>query len=110
MQAIRTSEELKIAIRLIQIKQATEGRLLKEHFLITCETQMPGNPIISRIKDVLSNPKLINIVAVTVTALANGYLSKYLVAGSAVNVLRNILTGILQSGITRVILKRKLNM
>ena len=109
MQAISTSEELKIAIRLIQVKQATEGRLLKEQFLLTCESQMPGNPIRSTIKDVISTPKLINIIAVTVTGLANGYLSKFLVAGSAVNVLRNILTGILQSGITRIILKRTRN-
>ena len=106
MQAISTSEELKIAIRLVQIKQATEGRLLKEQFLLTCETQMPGNPIISTIKDVISNPKLINIIVVTVTGLVNAYLSKFLVAGSAVNVLRTLLTSILQSGITRTILKR----
>ncbi len=92
MQTISTSEELKDAIRLMNIKQIAEGRLLREQLLLIYDSQMQGSQIASTVKDLISTPKLINIIAFTVMGLAKGYLSKFFVARSAVNVLRTILS------------------
>ena len=110
MQAISNSEELKMAIRLIQIKQNADGRLLKEQFLVTYGTLKPENPILNIIKEVISTPNLINILAVTGSGLANVYLSKFLAAGSSANLLRKVLTVLLQSVLTRTISKRSRDM
>lgn len=79
---------------------------MKEQFLVTCETLKPGNPILGTIKEIILGPGLINILAVTVSGLASGYLSKFLIAGSSANFLRKVLTVIVQSGITGFISKR----
>lgn len=96
MQTISTIEELKIAIRLAEVKHSINGKLLKEQFLMTCETLRPGNLLMSTIKEVTSIPNLAKLVTGTALGLTTGYLSRKVAVGASATVLRKILASVLQ--------------
>jgi hypothetical protein len=105
MQTTDATEELKNAIRSVEIRQSMNGQLLKEQLLLTYDSLKPANLIRSTLKEVTSSPFLIDNLAGSVFGLTTGYLSKKIVIGSSVSVFRKLLGNILQFGITNIISK-----
>lgn len=105
MQTTDATEELKNSIRLVEIRQSMNGQLLKEQLLLTYDTLKPANLIRSTLKELTSSPFLIGNLTGSVIGLTTGYLSKKIVIGSSVSVLRKLLGYILQFGVTNVISK-----
>jgi hypothetical protein len=103
MQSKDSTAELKNTIRLLEVKQSINGRLLKEQFLLTYESLKPVNLIKSTLKEVTSSPFLIDNLAGSVIGLTTGYLSKKVVVGSSANLLRKLLGSIIQLGVTNII-------
>jgi hypothetical protein len=105
MQTTDATEELKNAIRIVEIRQSMNGQLLKEQLLLTYDSLKPANLIRSTLKEVTSSPFLINNLAGSVIGLTTGYLSKKIVIGSSAGLLRKLLGNILQFGVTNIISK-----
>jgi hypothetical protein len=105
MQTTDATEELKNAIRLAEARQSMNRQLLKEQLLLTYDSLKPANLIRSTLKEVTSSPFLIGNLAGSVVGLTTGYLSKKIVIGSSVSVLRKLLGIVLQFGITNIISK-----
>jgi hypothetical protein len=105
MQTTDATEELKNAIRLVEIRQSMNRQLLKEQLLFTYDTLKPANLIRSTLKEVTSSPFLIGNLTGSVIGLTTGYLSKKIVIGSSVSVLRKLMGYILQYGVTNIISK-----
>jgi len=94
---------LKESIRLLEIRQAEEGKILKEHFAITVESLKPINLIKSSIKDLTSSVDLKNSLFETVFSIVAGYITKRMVVSSKSNPLLKILGAVLQFGVTSVL-------
>jgi len=105
MQTPGNIEELKNAIQLTGDKKSIDGKLLRDHFLMTCETLKPGNLLTGKIKEVATGRNLVRLVAGTALSLTTGYLSKKIVVGISAIVLRGVLAGILQFSAARIFSK-----
>jgi hypothetical protein len=69
MQTTDATEELKNAIRLLEIRQSMNGQLLKEQLVFTYDTLKPANLIRSTLKEVTSSPFLIGNLTGSVIGL-----------------------------------------
>ncbi len=105
MQNISSSRELKDAIRQLEEKQAVNGQLLKEQFLIIVESIKPVNLIRSTIKDVTSSPDLISNILSTTLGLTAGYLTNKTLVRSTGGALKKLLGTVLQFGVTSVFVR-----
>ena len=106
MKAISNSDELKKAIRLKEIEQADDSRLLKEQLYLKANTIKPGNILISTLKNVIEKPNLAYFIATTAIGLATGYLTKKIVITASTAILKKVLGGILILGISAMASKR----
>ena len=88
MQKITSISELKESIRLLEIKQANEGVLLKEQFKETYESLKLVNLIKNALKELTSMPDLKGELLKTTASLAAGYLAKKAVVGQTHNPLK----------------------
>jgi hypothetical protein len=96
---------LKESIRLLEIRQAEEGKIFKEQFGITLESFKPINLIKSSLKNLTDSAELKNNLFGTVISIISGYLTKKLMVGPKSNAFMKILGTIMQFGITSVIAK-----
>jgi hypothetical protein len=102
MQTINSETDLREAILQLEVKQAEEGKLLKEQFLLTAESFKPANLLKSAFKDIASSPFAIENVLGTAIGLGTGYFSKKIVIGASGNIFRKLFGSVLQIGITNV--------
>jgi hypothetical protein len=103
MQNIRSSDELKNAILLLEGERVEKGLLLKEQLYLTYESVKPVNIIKHAIKDITSSPHLIDDILGTGIGIASGFLSKRIFIGPSGNKIRQLLGTILQFGVTNVV-------
>jgi hypothetical protein len=103
MQSITTSDELKNAIQILEFDQQVREQQLKEHVYLAIESLKPVNLIKSTIHEVVSSPHLIDNVLGVAMGLTSGYISKKIVLGKSVNVIRKLFGTLLQFGITNVV-------
>ncbi len=103
MQSITTSDELKNAIQILEFDQQVREQQLKEHVYLAIESLKPVNLIKSTIHEVVSSPHLIDNVLGVAMGLTSGYISKKIVLGKSVNVIRKLIGTLLQFGITNVV-------
>jgi len=103
MQPITTSDELKNAIQILEFDQQVREQQLKEHVYLAIESLKPVNLIKSTIHDVVSSPYLIDNLLGAAMGLTSGYISKKIVLGKSVNVIRKLFGSLLQFGITNVV-------
>jgi len=103
MQPITTSDELKNAIQILEFDQQLRGQQLKEHVYLAIESLKPVNLIKSTIHNVVSSPYLIDNLLGVAMGLTSGYVSKKIVLGKSVNVIRKLFGTLLQFGITNVV-------
>jgi len=105
MHKVNSTEELKEAIRLLEIKQEKEATLLKEQFRITYDSLRPINLLKDTIKGITTFPELKGNILDTVMSLAAGFLSKKIVVGKTYNPLKQVLGTFLQMGVTNIVSK-----
>jgi len=103
MQPITTSDELKNAIQILEFDQHVREQQLKEHVYLAIESLKPVNLIKSTIHNVVSSPYLIDNLLGVAMGLTSGYVSKKIVLGKSVNVIRKLFGSLLQFGITNVV-------
>jgi uncharacterized membrane protein YeaQ/YmgE (transglycosylase-associated protein family) len=94
---------LKESIRLLEIKQAEEGAILKEQFAVTIESLKPINLLKSTIKEMTSSVDLKSNLSETVISILAGYLTKKIMVNSKSGPFMKILGAVLQFGVTSVI-------
>ncbi len=94
---------LKESIRLLEIKQAEEGLLLKEQFSVTIESLKPINLFKSTIKEMTNSVDLKSNLSETILSILAGFLTKKMMVNSKSGPFRKILGVILQFGVTSVI-------
>lgn len=78
MQKINTQAELRVAILLLEAKQAEEGIKLKEQFLVTVESIKPINLIKSTLMEAANSEDLQDNLINSTLGMSAGYLSKIL--------------------------------
>ena len=98
-------DSLKESIRLLEIRQAEEGRALKEQFRITFESLKPVNLIKSSLNELTSSVEVKNSLFETIVSILTGYLTKKMMVSSNSNPLMKILGAVLQFGVTTLIAK-----
>jgi hypothetical protein len=103
MQTISSESSLRSAILLLESKQAAEGKLLKEHFLVTYDSLKPVNLIISTIKEISASRDLKENILNTSVGLTAGYLSKLLFERGTKNPVKRIIGNALMFGIVNMI-------
>ena len=99
------SERLKESIRLLEIKQEEEGKILKEQLRITYESLKPVNLIKSSLKEITSSVEVKNDLFGAIMSILSGYLTKRMVVGSESNVFMKLIGALLQFGVTGLIAK-----
>ena len=102
METITTSLELRNAIQRLEIEQAYSSQLLKEQLYFVKENIKPVNLVKNAISEVVKSPLLINHVIESVLLLASGYFSGKIVLGAAGQIIRSLLSPIVQSGIENI--------
>lgn len=102
MQHITSIERLRIKIRLLKDEQALKEQGLKEQFNRTLKSLQPVNLVRSTVNHIITSPYLIdNLVGISV-GLATGFLSERIIAGVSRGIVRKLLGGLLQVGVTRL--------
>ncbi len=96
-------DSLKESIRLLEIRQDEEGKMLKEHFKITYESLKPANLIKNSFRELTSSVEIKNSLFETVVSLLTGYLTKKMMVSSKSNIFMKILGLLLQFGVTSVV-------
>ena len=103
MENITSVDGLKNAIQVMELEHEYKQQLLKEQFSLTYESLKPINLIKSTFHDVTSSPNLIDNILGATVGLATGYISRKIVVGGSVNLIRKLLGSVLQFGITNVV-------
>lgn len=96
---------LKESIRLLEIKQAEEGEILKEQFRITLESFKLTNLIKNSIKELTGSSEIKANLFETIVSIITGYLTKKIMIKSGGNPFLKIIGVMLQFGVTSVIAK-----
>jgi hypothetical protein len=97
------SDKLKESIRLLEIKQAEEGKILKEQFRLTYESLKPANLIKSTLKELAGTSELKTNLFETIVSILTGYLTKKILVSSKSNIFMKMLGVLLQYGVTNVV-------
>ncbi|HAG15498.1 MAG TPA: hypothetical protein DCG69_03105 [Bacteroidales bacterium] len=90
MKKIDLEAELKVAILLLESKQAEEEKMLKEQFHLTYESVKPINMIKNTFKEVVSSQDLKEDFTTTMFGLTAGFLSKIIVEKITRNPLKKL--------------------
>ena len=98
-------ESLKESIRLLEIQQAEEGKILKEQFKATYESLKLVNLVKSSLKDLTDSVEIKNNLFESIVSIVTGYISKKLMIKSDGNILKKILGLIVQFGVTNLVAK-----
>lgn len=96
-------DSLKESIRLLEIRQAEEGKILKDQLKITYESLKPVNLIKNSIKELTSSVEIKNNLFESVVTILTGYATKRLMVNSKSSVFVKTLGAIMQFGLTRLI-------
>lgn len=105
MSAITSITELRASILFLEIKQANEGRLLKEQFKVTYESLKPVNLLKHSLSNLATVPDFKGDLLNAAVSLASGYLSKKVIIGATSNPIKQLLGSLLQMGVTSLVSK-----
>ncbi len=96
---------LKESIRILEIRQAEEGQILKDHFRITYESLKPINLIKNSIKDLASSFEIKHSLLETIVSIVSGYFAQRLIVSSKNNLFKKLLGVLMQFGVNNIVLK-----
>ncbi len=96
-------EILAEAITLLEIKQASELKLLKEQFQETYESLKPINLIKNTFKEVEDSPEIRKNILNAAVGLATGFLSKKVLTSDAQTPMKKVIGTLLQFALAKVV-------
>lgn len=96
---------LKESIRLLEIRQAEEGKILKEQFKITYESLRPVNLIKGTLNELFNSVEIKNNIFETIVSIVSGYFTQKFILNSKSNIFKKILGVLMQFGVTSLISK-----
>jgi hypothetical protein len=96
-------DTLKESIRLLEIRQAEEGAILKEQFKVTFESLKLVNLVRSSLKELSGSGEIKNSLLETIVSIFTGYFTKKIMIKSGSNPLLKILGAMLQFGVTTLV-------
>jgi len=99
------AESLKESIRLLEIQQAEEGKILKEQFKATYESLKLVNLVKSSLKELTDSVEIKNNLFESIVSIFTGYLTKKLMISSTSNPFKKILGALIQLGVTNLVAK-----
>ncbi len=102
---INNSDELKLAIQLLEEKQITEYHLLRAQFEITLTELKPINLLKSTIKGFVGDNGLKNTVVNSTLGVITGAISKKVFIGTSHNPIKNVIGTLLQIGVAGIVAK-----
>ena len=102
MQKINSEASLRNAILQLERKQADEGKIMKEQFLIAYESVKPVNMVKSAFKEIVASRDLKDDLLSASVGLAAGYIAKIAIRGVTRNPLKRLIGSALIAGITNV--------
>ena len=105
MQSISTSEELKAAIKELELQQAGEFVLLKEQFYKTKEGFKPINILKGTFKEVAAAPGLKTDAINAAIGFTTGILAKKLMIGKTINPFKKLLGIIVEMTVDNKVVK-----
>ena len=105
MQNITSTFGLEEAIQQLEIKQAAEGKLLKEQFNITYTSLKPVN-LIKTFSEAVASPDIISNLISASIGLTAGFFSKRILAKTSGSLLKKVFGSILLLGVTRIIARK----
>ena len=105
---IATREDLRNAIKALEVEQIEKELILKEHFYIVYDSLRPINIIKATLKDLVSfsSSSISGNLSGTALGEAGGFLLKKLFIGNSGNIFRKLFGTLLQLGITNIASKK----
>jgi len=110
MENQHTSESLKEMIRVLEIKQAEEGQVLKQELINTYENMKPSNILKNLVREFYSSEHLKDELISTAISVTSGFISKKLVVGKSNNQILKLVGLAVQLGITTFVSKKMENL
>jgi hypothetical protein len=95
MQIITTSEELKVAIRQLELEQSEKEQSLRGQFILVRQKLEPASLLKTIINEVFTGPSIIRTVLTTTLGLTAGYLTKRYFTGLPGSLLKRLLSNFL---------------
>jgi len=106
MQQIKSSEDLKSAIKQLEHRQANEYHLLKEEFTATYESLKPINFIKKAFENITTSPDIKDNLLGAAIGSSAGYLIKTLFVGASAGPIKQIFGAVFQFVISNVIAQK----
>jgi hypothetical protein len=97
------TELLKERISQLEVKQAEEGKALKQELMNTVESLKPVNLLRSSVKEFTTSEELKTTLFETVISLVNGFLAKQLIKPNPSNLVLKLVTTLLQLGVANIL-------
>ena len=101
-----TAESLKEMIKVMEIKQAEEGQILKEQIILTYENLKPSNIIKNVVREFYSSENLKDELIATAVSVTSGFITKKLVVGKSNNQILRLVGLAIQFAITNLVSKK----
>jgi hypothetical protein len=101
-----TAESLKEMIKVLEIKQAEEGQILKEQIILTYENLKPSNIIKNVVKEFYSSENLKDELIATAISVTSGFITKKLVVGKSNNQILRLVGLAIQFAMTNLVSKK----
>lgn len=105
MQKINSDTSIKDAILELEMRQAHEGKMLKEQFNLAFESIQPINIIRNTFKEAAASDDLKEDILNTSVGLVVGYLSQKLLKNVSISPLKKLFVTALLFGITNIVAK-----
>ncbi len=99
MDNIRTSEDLKNALLLVEAEHEIKLQLLKDEIFVIYESLKPMNLLKKSIKDVIASPDIADDILNAASGFISEFISKRIIIGDSDNPLRKILGASVQFAI-----------
>ena len=108
MENIATREDLRNAIKALEVEQIEKELILKEHFYVVYDSLRPINIIKATLKDLVSfsSSSISGNLSATALGEAGGFLLKKLFIGNSGNIFRKLFGTMLQLGVTNIASKK----
>ena len=103
MQNITTVAGLKNAIKVLEVEQASKGRLLKEELSVVYESLMPVNILRNTLKKFFEKSDLVENFSGSAMGAASGLLIKKIFIGKSGNAFKKLIGSLLQMGISNIV-------
>ena len=101
-----TAETLREEIKALEIRQAEEGKLVKEQLLITYENLKPINILKNIVNDFYSAENYKRDFIEIVAGMTSGFITKKIIVGESKNPLLKLVGLAIQFGITTLVSKK----